>query len=160
MVGKLQFLLLVDELLDVLHIFNEIEDDILSEQHLDLFETQLSSVEHVPADGSSGSENHTNPFSCIGLKISHIKILIDLLFLHQIDYFKPDFHLSFIAKRHDLRDDTIMPITLLLSLLFFLKHIEQHLLVVHLLGIAMIDVRLGRFVPLTRRRHSSPLQLF
>lgn len=35
MVGKLQFLLLVDEFLDVLHVFDEIEDNVLSEQHFD-----------------------------------------------------------------------------------------------------------------------------
>lgn len=160
MIGKLQFLLFVDKFLDVLHVFDEIEDDILSEQYFDLFETQLSSIEHVPAYRSRGPKDHTNPLSRIGLEISHIEILIDLFFLHEIDDLKPNFHFSFIAERHDLRDDTIMPITLLLTLLFLLKHIEQHLLVVHLLGIAMVDVGLGRFVALTGRWHSGLLQLF
>lgn len=72
MISKLQFLLLVDELLDIFHIFDEVKDDIFSEKDLNFFKAQLSSIKHVPADRSGGSKDHSDPFSCIGLEISHV----------------------------------------------------------------------------------------
>lgn len=72
MVGKLESFFFVDVGYDVLHVFSEVEDDVFGEQHLHFLKVELSSIEHIPANGSSGPEDHAYPLSRLLLELIQV----------------------------------------------------------------------------------------
>ena len=97
------------DLFHLLHELNKVEDDVLSEEDFDFLEAEVIVEKHVPANGSSGPIDHSQPLNCFDLKLIYLGLLSYLEYVRD-----PELHLDLppVTVGQNLSQNTIVVLLL------------------------------------------------